>query len=159
MFQRCMVLRPHQGFIHQLVYFPSFRGAPFPGFLMVSSPLSTLSHVSEVHVLVISLGFHSAVSSLSCFRGAWFILYIRVSFSSEFTFPCVRGTRFSGFIRVSFNCEFAFLSFRAAPFTAFLRVSCPVSTLSHVSEVHVLVISLGFHSPESSLSICQRCMV
>ena len=44
--------------------FLSFRGAPFSGFLMVSSPVRTLSHVSEVHGLVVSSGFPSAVSSL-----------------------------------------------------------------------------------------------
>ena len=44
------------------------------------------------------------------------------------------------------------MCFRGAPFTGFLRVSSPVSTLSHVLEVHVLVISLGFYSPVSVLS-------
>ena len=50
--------------------------------------------------------------------------------SSECTFPCVRGTRFS----------------------KFFRVHLAVRVLSRLSQVHGLQLSLGFHTPESSLS-------
>ena len=52
---------------------------------------------------------------------------------------------------VSFTSEYTFLSFRGAPFSGFLMVSSPVSTLSHVSEVHGSLVSLGSHSPGNSL--------
>ena len=174
MFQRCVVLRPHHGFIHQWVYFPIFQRCTVFWFLMVSSPVNTLSHVSEFHGLLVSSGFHSPLSSLprvsevhgslvslgshspgnslfrvSEVRALWLhhgFIHLWVYFpvfqrctvywfpqgfnSSEYTCPCVRGTRFSNFFRVSFTCEFTF----------------------HLSEVHSLVVSLGFHSPVSSVS-------
>ena len=153
--------------------FPCVRGTRFSNFFRVSFTCEFTFHLSEVRGLVVSSGFHSAVSSVSpvsevhglvasstseftfpSVRGAWFTGFLRVSFTREFTFPSSTRTQFSGFIRVSFTSECAFLSFRSALFTTFLRVSSPVSTLSHVLEVHVLVISLGFHSAVSSLFVC-----
>ena len=116
------------------------------------SPVSVRSHVSQVHGSLVSLGSHSPGNSLFCvsevralrlhhgFIHLWvyFPVFQRCTVywfpqgfnSSEYTCPCVRGTRFSNFFRVSFTCEFTF----------------------HLSEVHSLVVSLGFHSPVSSVS-------
>ena len=134
------------------ITFPSVRGAWFTGFFRVSFtreftfPCSRRTQFSGF----IRVSF-SSDCTFPCFTGARFSGFFRVSFTREFTFPCVRGAWFCGFIVVSFSCECPFPSFRGAPFTGFLGVSSPVSTLAHVSQVHVLVISLGFHSAVSSL--------
>ena len=91
--------------------------------------MSTLAHVSQVHVLVISLGFHSAVSSLWCVRGAWLNVYFTVFFNREYTFTCFRG----------------------AQFTVSSGFPSPLRALARVSEVHGLQVSSGFPSPGNSL--------
>ena len=59
--------------------------------------VSSLSCISELHALVVPLGFYSTVSTL-CHGSVVHavVLAIRLSFSSESTFPCFIGARFSG---------------------------------------------------------------
>ena len=149
--------------------------------------MSSVSPVSEVHGLVVSLGSHSPFSSLFvCFWGApyWcphgsslvstlahvsevhiFVIFLRVSFTSEFISPCFRGACLSGFIRVSFTREFTFPCVRGVWFTDLIRLvvssgfHSPVSVLSRLSEVRGLLVSLGFHSPGNHFSVFQRCVV
>ena len=138
------------------------------------SPVSSLSRVSEVHRLVLFRVSFSSEFTFPCVRTTWLNGLFTVSFTSEFMFTCFRGAQFTGFMRVSYTSEFTFLSVRGGWFTGFfrvsfisevtfpcvrgawlsgfLRVSSQVSTLCHVSEVYVSVISIGFHSPVSSLS-------
>ena len=136
-FQRCTIYCFPHGFISSEYIFPCVRGTQFSNFFRVS--------------------FTTELTFLSV-RGAWFTRFFRVSFICEFTFLSVRGGWFTGFFRVSFTTEVTFTRVRGALFTTFLRVSSPVSALSHVSEVHDLVISLGFHSPVSCFMF-QRCTV
>ena len=134
----------HQGLIHQGIHFPCVRGVWFTDLirLVVSSgfhtPVSVLSHVSQVRGSLVSLWFHlprnslfrvsevhafgaswfhSPVSVLSCLSEVHGLLVPQGFISSEYTFPWVRGTRFSNFFRVSFNSEFTFPFVRGAWFT------------------------------------------
>ena len=75
--------------------------------------------------------------------------------SSEYTFLCVRGTRFSNFFSVSFSSEFTFMFQRCTVYT-FHQVSFTSEFTSRVSEVHGLVVSSGFHSPVSVLSLLSK---
>ena len=52
---------------------------------------------------------------------AQFIVFIRVSLSSEFTFLSVRRAHFIDFFRVSFSSEFTFSSVRGAQLIDFIQ--------------------------------------
>ena len=90
------------------------RGAQF----IVSSrflfPVSSLTRFSEVHSILISSGFHSAVSSLSQVSALQFIDFIQGFVQQWVHYPeCERCTVYC-FLTVSFRCEFTFPSVRGA---------------------------------------------
>ena len=130
--------------------------------------MSSLSHVSEVHGLVVSSGFHSTVSVPSHVSEVH-----RSQLSLEFHLPvsslsCVsdmhRLVVFYGFIhqwfsRISVISEFTYRVTEGYGLVVSLGFPSLVSSLSHVPEVLGLLISIGFHSPGISLFVCQRCVV
>ena len=114
-FQRCMVYLFPQGFI-SIEYtfpcvrgtrfstffrvsftseftFPSVRGAWFTGFCRVSFTHEFFSSVPDVHNLVVSSGFHSPVSALSCLSAVHCLLVSSVFHLQWVHFPmCQRYT-------------------------------------------------------------------
>ena len=101
--------------------------------LQFFSTMSALSHVSEVHSLL-------------------------VSFTREFTFPCVTCVCFTDLIRLvvssGFHSAVSVCSHVSQVHGSLVSLGShsPGNSLFHVSEVHAFAASSWFHSPVSVLS-------